>query len=295
MEWFHCNICYLQQGDSFLITSCGHILCQACTAQDYCRVCRTACKYLPITENLKPQEKIYFRSPKETTAKYFNNISQVCSFQKQQQEQYLAFCKQCFTKIQNALQEALQKMKIQENELKAARQENAELKSCVSHLRDCLSRSQSNSRYSTPRPIAITPPSQTGTPNSQQSGRVASWQSSVRTHSGGSHPTSGSRTENKTTPVASSQGPSVSGHSRSYSLPTQVISTPNLSYSTERSNMYRNQLPTPPNTVQSSIVLTTAMESSATPRNSMDRLRVLQLQFTPRTPGPQSFRRIDGI
>ncbi|XP_075067286.1 E3 ubiquitin-protein ligase RNF212B isoform X2 [Mixophyes fleayi] len=223
MDWLHCNVCHLQQGNTFYITSCGHILCQACITQDYCSVCRTACKYLPVSENLKPQEKIYFRSPRDTVQTYFKNIAQAWSFQKQQHDLHVMFYKQYLTKNQNTLQVALQKIHSQENELKVIKKENDELRSLVTHLKGSLSRSQSNSRSCTPRPVAITSPSQTVTPrhSSQHCGQVVSRSSSVesyvRSHSGtGSQPTSANRTQDRTTPISSSQGSPMSGHSMSY-------------------------------------------------------------------------------
>ncbi|KAM5193787.1 E3 ubiquitin-protein ligase RNF212B [Mantella aurantiaca] len=282
MDWFHCNVCHLQQDTNFYITTCGHTLCQACITQDYCSVCRSACKYLPISENLKPHEKIFFRNPKETLLIYFNNIAQAWRFQKQQHELHVTFYKQYITKNQNAFQEALLKINTLENELKAIKKENAELKSLLTHLKGSLSRSQSNSRSCTPRPIAITSPSQTVTPrpSSHHNGQFGSRSSSleslgyVRSHSGSSQPPSASRAQDRTTPLSSSDGSPMSGHSMNYSLPAQTTSASTSSYNSQRSELSRNMMPTP---TERTFHLSrgAARESCVTPCNNSDRLRTL--------------------
>ncbi|CAN2390432.1 Ring finger protein 212B, partial [Pristimantis euphronides] len=219
---------------------------------------------------LKPQEKIYFKNLKETVQKDFNCISQAWSFQKQQHELHVTFYKQYITKAQHAFQEALRKIESQEKELKNIKSENAELRAMVTHLKSSLSRSQSSSRSCTPRPIAITPPSQTVTPRHsfQQCGQMASRSSSVeslpyvRSHSGtGSLSASTSRVHERTTPVSSSQSSTISGHSISY-----------------RSDISSDQLQTP-NEISNTFRTTTALarESFNTPCNNLDRLRSIQV------------------
>ncbi|XP_075685009.1 E3 ubiquitin-protein ligase RNF212B isoform X3 [Rhinoderma darwinii] len=300
MDWFHCNVCRVRQETTFYITSCGHILCKTCITQEYCSVCRTACKYLPISENLKPQEKIYFRSLKETVQKDFNSISQAWSFQKQQHELHVTFYKQYLTKAQKAFQEALQKIENQENDLKAMTRENAELRSMVTHLKSSLSRSQSSSRSCTPRPIAITPPSQTVTPrySFQQCGQIASRSPSVeslpyvRSHSGtGSQSASTSRVHEGTTPISSSQGSPMSGHSMSYRLPSQPTSMLNLSYPGDRSDISSNQFQSPNETSNIFRTNSVARDSFNAPSNNIDRLRAIQLKFTPKMPGSLGLRK----
>ncbi|XP_045865905.1 RING finger protein 212B isoform X3 [Meles meles] len=76
MDWFHCNQCFRKDGDHFFVTSCGHIFCKKCVTLEKCAVCGSACKHLALSDNLKPQEKIYFKSPVETALQYFSHISQ---------------------------------------------------------------------------------------------------------------------------------------------------------------------------------------------------------------------------
>ncbi|XP_040210462.1 RING finger protein 212B [Rana temporaria] len=164
-------------------------------------------------------------------------------------------------------------------------------------MKGSLSRSQSNNRSCTPRPIAITSPSQTVTPrvSSQHSGQIGSRSSSlesvayVRSHSESSQPPSASRTQDRTTPMSSSQGSPMSGHSMSYSLPAQTTSASNFSYNGQRSDISGSTLLTP---TDRTFRLSTggARDACVTPCNNTDRIRALQLRFTPRMPGPHNSR-----
>nr|XP_033772686.1 LOW QUALITY PROTEIN: RING finger protein 212B-like [Geotrypetes seraphini] len=167
MDWFHCNQCFHSEGTAFFVTSCGHILCQNC---------ENACKYLALSDNMKPQEKMYFKGLKETALKCFEHISQVASFQKQQTEQLICFYKKELAEVQAAVQEAAKKISSQDWELKALKKENGELKSLLVIAKESLNKPQSCNRSSTPRPVAITSPSQRVTPchGSQHSSQVVS-------------------------------------------------------------------------------------------------------------------------
>ncbi|XP_047397467.1 RING finger protein 212B isoform X3 [Sciurus carolinensis] len=76
MDWFHCNQCFRKDGAHFFVTSCGHIFCKKCVTLEKCAVCGTPCKHLALSDNLKPQEKMFFKSPVETALQYFGHISQ---------------------------------------------------------------------------------------------------------------------------------------------------------------------------------------------------------------------------
>uniref|UniRef100_G3QIE9 RING-type domain-containing protein n=1 Tax=Gorilla gorilla gorilla TaxID=9595 RepID=G3QIE9_GORGO len=108
MDWFHCNQCFRKDGAHFFVTSCGHIFCKKCVTLEKCAVCGTACKHLALSDNLKPQEKMFFKSPVETALQYFSHISQVWSFQKKQTDLLIAFYKHRITKLETAMQEAQQ-------------------------------------------------------------------------------------------------------------------------------------------------------------------------------------------
>ncbi|XP_047593786.1 RING finger protein 212B isoform X3 [Lutra lutra] len=135
MDWFHCNQCFRKDGDNFFVTSCGHIFCKKCVTLEKCAVCGNACKHLALSDNLKPQEKIYFKSPVETALQYFSHISQVWSFQKKQTDLLIAFYKHRITKLEAAMQEAQHMVTRQEKELSVLKKENGELKKCLAILK----------------------------------------------------------------------------------------------------------------------------------------------------------------
>ncbi|XP_072481407.1 E3 ubiquitin-protein ligase RNF212B isoform X6 [Notamacropus eugenii] len=175
MDWFHCNQCFRKDGAHFFVTSCGHIFCKKCVTKEKCAVCGAACKHLALSDNLKPQEKIFFKSPVETALKYFSHISQVWSFQKKQTDLLITFYKHRLSKSEAAMQEAQRTVASQDKELVDLRKENGELKKFLAILKESPSRCQ-GSRSATPRPIGITSPSQSVTPrpSSQHSNQVVS-------------------------------------------------------------------------------------------------------------------------
>ncbi|XP_005211499.1 E3 ubiquitin-protein ligase RNF212B [Bos taurus] len=180
MDWFHCNRCFRKDGAHFFVTNCGHIFCKKCVILEKCAVCGTACKYLALSDNLKPQEKMYFRNPVETALQYFSHISQVWSFQKKQTDLLIAFYKHRITELEAAMQESQQTLTNQDKELSVLRKENGELKKFQAIMKESPSWYQ-GSRLNTPRPVGITSPSQSVTPRpiSQHSSQVVSRSSSV--------------------------------------------------------------------------------------------------------------------
>ncbi|XP_021495306.1 RING finger protein 212B isoform X2 [Meriones unguiculatus] len=180
MDWFHCNQCFRKDGSHFFVTSCGHIFCKKCMTLEKCAVCGSPCKHLALSDNLKPQEKKFFRSPVETALQCFNHISQVWCFQKKQTDLLIAFYKDKITKLDAAVKEAQQTVASQNIELSELKKENRELKKFLAILKgspSCYYRS----RLTTPRPVGITSPSQpvAPRPSSQHSSQVVSRSSSM--------------------------------------------------------------------------------------------------------------------
>ncbi|KAG7271963.1 hypothetical protein CRUP_007734 [Coryphaenoides rupestris] len=56
MDWFHCNRCFRRSGPRFLISSCGHICCEAC---------------------MKPQEEVFFKDPVKLIQARLEHITQL--------------------------------------------------------------------------------------------------------------------------------------------------------------------------------------------------------------------------
>ncbi|XP_069630504.1 E3 ubiquitin-protein ligase RNF212B [Haliaeetus albicilla] len=171
MDWFHCNRCYRQEGACFAVTSCGHVLCTACGGTGPCPVCAADCRYLPISDKMRPQEKLFFKSPADIALKHLTHISQVWRFQQAQSDLLLASHKEAARRARAALEDVRHVLDTRNRELEALRRENGELR------RAQLSPGwRGGSRSSTPRPVGITSPAQTVTPQPrrQLSGQVVS-------------------------------------------------------------------------------------------------------------------------
>ncbi|KAM7158390.1 E3 ubiquitin-protein ligase RNF212B isoform 4-T4 [Molossus nigricans] len=143
MDWFHCNQCFRKDGAHFFVTSCGHIFCKKCVTLEKCSVCGAACKHLVLSDNLKPNVKMYFKSPVETALTHFSHISQVWRFQKKQTDLLLAFYKHRITKLEAAMQEAQQTVTSQNKNLQVGTKEAVTPRPSSQHSSQVVSRSSS--------------------------------------------------------------------------------------------------------------------------------------------------------
>uniref|UniRef100_A0A8D2PTF0 RING-type domain-containing protein n=1 Tax=Zosterops lateralis melanops TaxID=1220523 RepID=A0A8D2PTF0_ZOSLA len=116
MDWFHCSRCFRQDGARFAITTCGHILCEGCGGTGPCPVCTTACRYLPLSQQMRPEEKVFFKSPVALAQKHLAHISQVWHFQMTQAQLLVDLHRDRAQRVQAELEK-----------LESLRQENAEL------------------------------------------------------------------------------------------------------------------------------------------------------------------------
>lgn len=132
MDWFHCNKCFKTSGSKFAVSSCGHICCEACIQSKQCSVCGTSCSYLPITDQMKPQEKVFFMDPVKLIQTKMRNISQIAVFQQKQMERVTVYFKNKSCELERRLKEVSEQGYRQLSELK---RENAELKKQLSELK----------------------------------------------------------------------------------------------------------------------------------------------------------------
>nr|XP_057924108.1 RING finger protein 212B-like [Doryrhamphus excisus]XP_057924110.1 RING finger protein 212B-like [Doryrhamphus excisus] len=169
MEWFHCNKCFTKTGSKFAVASCGHIICAACIQSDQCVVCGASCSYLPITDQMKPQEMVFFKDPMKLMQSRLDNISMIADFQQTQMARVTAHYKHKSTELENRLKEVtkqsyrqLAEMKSQNADLK---RQNMELKREMEELKKPLSQRrvspgpfQTNGVQRVSLPVGVTSP-----------------------------------------------------------------------------------------------------------------------------------------
>uniref|UniRef100_A0A674HRC6 RING-type domain-containing protein n=1 Tax=Taeniopygia guttata TaxID=59729 RepID=A0A674HRC6_TAEGU len=159
MDWFHCSRCFRQDGARFAITNCGHILCEGCGGTDPCPVCGAACRYLPLSEQMRPQEKVFFKNPAAIALKHLDQITQVWRFQTAQVQLLLDLHRDRAQRAQAELEKAREELRERTRELESLRRENEELRRM--QISSQLSPAWHwSSRTSTPRPS----PTQSVTP-----------------------------------------------------------------------------------------------------------------------------------
>ncbi|XP_043078422.1 RING finger protein 212B-like [Puntigrus tetrazona] len=132
MNWFHCNNCYVREGKKFVVSSCGHIFCENCVNTSQCRVCHANCNYLHISDQMKPQEKMFFKDPVKLVQTRLEHIAQIAVFQKRQKERVISFLRSRSMELERKVKEVRDQCYRQVSELK---QENEELKKPLSQRR----------------------------------------------------------------------------------------------------------------------------------------------------------------
>ncbi|XP_042353147.1 RING finger protein 212B-like [Plectropomus leopardus] len=125
MDWFHCNQCFKRSGSKFAVSSCGHICCDACIKSKQCSVCGASCSYLPITDEMKPQEKVFFKDPVKLIESRLEHISQIALFQRTQKEIVAVHFKHKSAELEQRLKEVTEQ----------GYRENADLKKHLSELK----------------------------------------------------------------------------------------------------------------------------------------------------------------
>ncbi|KAL2097145.1 hypothetical protein ACEWY4_006352 [Coilia grayii] len=169
MDWFHCNKCFRKEGKQFAISSCGHIFCASCINQKQCGVCGSSCKYLQISDQMKPQEQVFFRDPVKLIQSRMEYMSQVAQFQLKQMNKVLTYHKKKSMELEgrlNEVTEEYQRLKKEYSELKKHMSLlifNAAVSLCRTIQKVCL-------------PIAITSPVNNHQQNGSQYGAYDSLQ-----------------------------------------------------------------------------------------------------------------------
>uniref|UniRef100_A0A3Q2Y7E0 Ring finger protein 212B n=1 Tax=Hippocampus comes TaxID=109280 RepID=A0A3Q2Y7E0_HIPCM len=169
MEWFHCNKCFLRTGSKFAVSSCGHICCEACI-KPQCVICGTSCSYLPITDKMKIQERVFFMDPMKLFQSRLEHItqSQIADFQRTQMQRATAYFKHKSVELEKRLKEVTQQsyqiaeLKRENADLKSRnmelKQEMAELKKPLSQRRGSPGQFQTNSVQRISLPVAVASP-----------------------------------------------------------------------------------------------------------------------------------------
>ncbi|KAL0966333.1 hypothetical protein UPYG_G00294010 [Umbra pygmaea] len=156
MDWCHCNSCFRREGQNFAVSSCGHICCKSCINPKQCTVCGANCNYLAITDQMKPQEQVFFEDPVKLIQTRLEHIAQIALFQRRQKERVIAYFKHHSMELERRLKEVKEQCCRQVSELK---RENAELKKPL--CQRMVSPGQFPKNGSTQRmslPVAVTSP-----------------------------------------------------------------------------------------------------------------------------------------
>ncbi|XP_017276413.1 RING finger protein 212B isoform X2 [Kryptolebias marmoratus] len=132
MDWFHCNQCFRKAGSKFAVSSCGHICCEACLKSKQCSVCGARCSYLPITDEMKPQEKVFFKDPVKLIQSRMAHLSQIAVFQQAQKGRVINHLRNKSSELERHLKEVTEQGYRQISELRG---ENAELKKQLMELK----------------------------------------------------------------------------------------------------------------------------------------------------------------
>ncbi|XP_045550237.1 RING finger protein 212B isoform X2 [Salmo salar] len=195
MDWFHCNSCFRREGQNFAVSSCGHICCEGCInpnksmtvvislspahthpmvpdlflfhtvvlsrnvaffpPSEHCTVCGASCNYLAISDQMKPQEQVFFKDPVKLIHSRLEHIAQIALFQRRQKERVIVYFKNKSMELERRLKDVTDQCYRQVLELK---RENAELKKPLSQRRASPGQFQTNGAQRMSLPVAVTSP-----------------------------------------------------------------------------------------------------------------------------------------
>lgn len=91
LDWVHCNVCFAQprpHGQSYFLSSCGHIVCDGCKRgarpAESCPQCkkRDGVSWVRLSSKLPPEVAPYFTDPRELISR----LKETVEFQTMHQE-----------------------------------------------------------------------------------------------------------------------------------------------------------------------------------------------------------------
>ncbi|KAM4550908.1 E3 ubiquitin-protein ligase RNF212B-like isoform 3-T5 [Odontesthes bonariensis] len=154
-------------------------------ALNQCSVCGASCSYLAISDEMKPQEKVFFKDPMKLIQSRLAHISQTAHFQRTQMERVTAHFKSKSSDLERRLKEVTEQSYRQLSELKREnadlkkqlselKRETTELKKPLSQRRVSPAQFQTNGTQRVSLPVAVTSPV---TPRSRAMSHIGSAES----------------------------------------------------------------------------------------------------------------------
>ncbi|XP_053735520.1 LOW QUALITY PROTEIN: probable E3 SUMO-protein ligase RNF212 [Synchiropus splendidus] len=114
-HWICCNSCFVFPSNErrLAITSCGHVVCNACHQRSKpgeCLICNTSCQISPLSNKSCAEVKALFTDVGLTAKKYVTEINKVLMFQARHHKRLLTHYKQKSEKLEQEMQQMTKKM-----------------------------------------------------------------------------------------------------------------------------------------------------------------------------------------
>lgn len=145
--WLHCNKCFIRHHPQvkFYVSQCSHVHCHGCALKIKennfkCLVCNVPNQWFRISEELREEFLLYFRSP----AVCFDQGKEVYSFQMSNAKKLLDNLVAKYNGIKKELLKS-------HNKMKAIQEENAKLKELLKGKKSC---EENSTLYYTSTPIS---------------------------------------------------------------------------------------------------------------------------------------------
>ncbi|XP_069779781.1 probable E3 SUMO-protein ligase RNF212 isoform X2 [Narcine bancroftii] len=121
--WVFCNSCFQQpkaNGCRFILTNCGHVVCEMCLrkgSMDVCCICKAQCHTVFLSDKMDPDLKALFTQPEKVCERYLKEFVQHTKLKayvghvtqrKEQLQRELAENKSSITKLESTFPQRLQ-------------------------------------------------------------------------------------------------------------------------------------------------------------------------------------------